>query len=81
LSSSIACTASCCCASTRRASASAWPDSEALDAAARTLMDACRVLLDEDVAEPLRDAVFAAVKREELADAVGAMARLARLPG
>jgi len=55
-------------------------DSEALDAAARTLMDACRVLLDDDVAEPLRDAVFAAVKREELADAVGAMARLARSP-
>jgi len=55
-------------------------DSEALDAAAGTLMDACRVLLDDDIAEPLRDAVFAAVKRDELADAVGAMARLARSP-
>lgn len=32
------------------------PACEALDAAARTLMDACRVLLDDDVAEPLRDA-------------------------
>jgi hypothetical protein len=55
-------------------------DSEALDAAGRTLMDACRVLLDDDVAEPLRDAVFAAVKRDDLTAAVGAMARLARSP-
>ena len=43
-------------------------------------MDACRVLLDDDVAEPLRDAVFAAVKRDDLTAAVGAMARLARSP-
>ncbi len=43
-------------------------------------MNACRVLLDDDVAESLRDAVFAAVKRDELADAVSAMARLARSP-
>jgi len=32
------------------------------------------------VAEPLRDAVFAAVKRDDLTAAVGAMARLARSP-
>ena len=55
-------------------------DGEALDAAGRTLMDACRVVLDDAVAEPVRDAVFAAVQRDKLADAVSAMGRLARSP-
>jgi hypothetical protein len=55
-------------------------DGEALDEAGRTLMDACRVVLDDAVAEPVRDAVFAAVQRNKLADAVSAMARLARSP-
>ena len=55
-------------------------DGEALDAAGRTLMDACRIVLDDAVTEPVRDAVFAAVARDKLADAVGAMARLARSP-
>jgi len=55
-------------------------DGEALDHAGRTLMDACRIVLDDSVTEPLREAVFAAVARDELTDAVGAMARLARSP-
>jgi TnpA family transposase len=55
-------------------------DGEALDAAGRMLMDACRIVLDDAVAEPLRDAVFAAVQRDKLADAVSAMERLARSP-
>ena len=55
-------------------------DGETLDHAGRTLMDACRILLDDDVTEPLREAVFAAVAREKLADAVSSMARLARSP-
>jgi Domain of unknown function (DUF4158) len=55
-------------------------DGKALDAAGRTLMDACRVVLDDAVREPVRDAVFAAVARDELADAVSSMARLAKSP-
>jgi hypothetical protein len=42
-------------------------DDEALDAAGRTLMDACRIMLDDTVTEPLREAVFAAVHRDKLA--------------
>lgn len=42
-------------------------DGEAIDAAGRTLMDACRIVLDEAVTEPVRDAVFATVQREQLA--------------
>jgi len=53
---------------------------EAIDAAGRTLMDACRIVLDEAVTEPVRDAVFAAVQREQLAAAVTAMSQLARSP-
>jgi hypothetical protein len=55
-------------------------DSEALDAAGHTLMDACRIVLDDTVTEPVREAVFAAVARDKLTDALSAMARLARLP-
>jgi len=55
-------------------------DGEALDQAGRTLMDACRVVLDDAVGEPVREAVFAAVGREKLAEAVSAMGRLARSP-
>jgi Domain of unknown function (DUF4158) len=55
-------------------------DGEALDAAGRTLMEACRIVLDDTVTEPLRDAVFAAVQRDQLADAVSAMGRLAKSP-
>jgi TnpA family transposase len=55
-------------------------DGEALDDAGRTLMDACRIVLDDTVTEPLREAVFAAVKRDDLADAVSAMGRLAKSP-
>lgn len=55
-------------------------DGEAIDAAGRTLMHACRIVLDDTVREPIRDAVFAAVARDELADAVGAMGHLAKSP-
>lgn len=55
-------------------------DGEALYAAGRTLMDACRIVLDDAVTEPVRDAVFAAVARDELAHAVSAMERLAKSP-
>ncbi len=55
-------------------------DGEAIDAAGRTLMDACRIVLDEAITEPVRDAVFAAVQRDQLAAAVTAMSRLARSP-
>ncbi len=55
-------------------------DGEAIDAAGRTLMDACRIVLDEAVTEPIRGAVFAAVQREQLTAAVTAMSRLARSP-
>jgi hypothetical protein len=37
-------------------------------------VDACRIVLDDTVTEPLREAVFAAVARDQLADAVSAMA-------
>ena len=43
-------------------------------------MDACRVVLDDAVGDPVRDAVFEAVKRDDLTAAVAAMARLARSP-
>ena len=55
-------------------------DGEALDVAGRTLMEACRVVLDDRVAGPVREAVFAAVQRDRLAAAVSAMERLARSP-
>jgi TnpA family transposase len=55
-------------------------DGEAIDDAGRTLARACSVLLDDTIAEPLRDAVFAAVERERLAAAVTAIGRLTRSP-
>jgi hypothetical protein len=55
-------------------------DGEAIDDAGRTLARACSVLLDDTIAESLRDAVFAAVERERLAAAVNAIGRLARSP-
>ena len=55
-------------------------DGAALDTASRTLVDACRVVLDDTTGEPVRDAVFAAVGRDELADAVDAIARLGHSP-
>jgi hypothetical protein len=55
-------------------------DGNAIDDAGRTLARACSVLLDDTIAEPLRDAVFAAVERERLAAAVTAIERLARSP-
>lgn len=55
-------------------------DGVAIDDAGRTLAAACSVLLDDTIAEPLRDAVFAAVQRERLAAAVAAIERLARSP-
>jgi TnpA family transposase len=55
-------------------------DGEAIDDAGRTLARACSVLLDETTAEPLRNAVFAAVERERLAAAVDAIGRLTRSP-
>ncbi len=55
-------------------------DGEAIDDAGRTLAAACSVLLDDTIAEPLRDAVFAAVQRERLTAAVTAIERLARSP-
>lgn len=55
-------------------------DGAAIDDAGRTLATACTVLLDDTIGEPLRDAVFAAVKRERLAAAVTAIGRLARSP-
>ena len=55
-------------------------DGTALDAASRRLVDACRVVLDDTTGEPVRDAVFAAVGRDELAEAVNAIARLGRSP-
>jgi hypothetical protein len=55
-------------------------DGEALDRAGRTLMDACLIVLDDTVREPVREAVFAAVEREKLAEAVTAMGCLAPSP-
>ena len=55
-------------------------DGEALDDAGRTLARACSILLDDTIAEPLRDAVFAAVERERLTAAVTAIGRLTRSP-
>ena len=51
-------------------------DGAALDTASRRLVDACRVVLDDTTVEPVRDAVFAAVGRDQLAEAVDAIARL-----
>ena len=55
-------------------------DGEAIDDAGRTLARACSVLFDDTIAEPLRDAVFAAVARERLAAAVTAIGQLTRSP-
>jgi len=55
-------------------------DGEAIDEAGRTLARACSILLDDSTTESLRDAVFAAVKRDRLAAAVNAIGRLARSP-
>ena len=77
---SIACTASCILRAQSRARRERLADGEALDTASRTLVDACRVVLDDTTGEPVRDAVFAAVGRDELAEAVDAIARLGRSP-
>jgi TnpA family transposase len=55
-------------------------DGAAIDDAGRTLAAACSVLLDDSIAGPLRDAVFAAVQRERLAAAVTAIEHLTRSP-
>ncbi len=55
-------------------------DGEAIDDAGRTLARVCSILLDDTIAEPLRDVVFAAVERDRITAAVTAIGCLTRSP-